>query len=196
LCSSLFDATALSAWDEAAQGLTQLAVSSHVGLAWDRAHGYRLKLFIGRGPELPTAAAWLGLQPTTELAGVGCDFWAGGRYRPRRYLRANGFAALAQLAAPEPVPAWSLPAHGHAMLTLTEPGDALGQKTTFSVIFPPTATLSMLAELAPTDDASGLDGLAARLAPFVLRPSALELDRYRGGREQLELLLTLGARPA
>ena len=34
--------------------------------------------------------------------------------------------------------------------------------------------------------------LVAGAVPFVLRPSAFELDRYRDGREQQELLLTMG----
>jgi hypothetical protein len=192
LCATRFDAAALKAWDKSAEELTSLAVTSHVGLAWDKEQGYRLKLFIGRGPGLSEAARLLGLNPAAELAGVGCDFWNGGRYRPRRYLRARDFASLAALAAPEPAPTWPIPERGHAVLTLTEACDALGHKTTFSVIFPPQATLATLATYPRVQSLQALQGLAAELAPFVLRPSALELDRYRSGREELELLVTLG----
>lgn len=196
LCAAHFDALSLKAWDETVHALTRLAVTSHVGLAWDREQGYRLKLFIGRGPGLGEAASRLGLTPTAELVGVGCDFWLGGRYRPRRYLRAVDFASLAANASPERAPAWPIPERGHAVLTLTEANDALGHKTTFSVIFPPRATLGTLATYPSVGSVEALESLAAEVAPFVLRPSALELDRYRGGREATELLVTLGASPA
>ena len=193
LCAAHFDAAALKAWDESAEELTSLAVTSHVGLAWDKTQGYRLKLFIGRGPGLSEAARRLSLTPTVELVGVGCDFWIGGRYRARRYLRAADFASLAAHARPERAPAWPIPKRGHAVLTLTEPNDALGHKTTFSVIFPRQATLDVLAGYPGVQSLEALESLAAELAPFALRPSALELDRHRSGREELELLVTVEA---
>jgi hypothetical protein len=192
LCAARFDAAASKAWEQSVDELTTVDVRSHLGLAWDRQQGYRLKLFIG-GPGLSEAARRLGVVPTPELVGVGCDFWVGGRYRPRRYLRARDFAALAALAAPEKAPSWPLPERGHAVLTLTEPGDALGQKTTFSVIFPPQAGLGALAAYPAVGQLAALESLAVELAPFVLRPSALELDRYADGREETDLLVTLGA---
>jgi hypothetical protein len=193
LCAARFDAAASTAWAQSVEDLTTVGVKSHVGLAWDRQHGYRLKLFIGHGPGLGEAARRLGLAPTPELVGVGCDFWSGGRYRPRRYLRARDFSALAALAAPEQAPDWPLPERGHAVLTLTEADDALGHKTTFSAIFPPQAGLGVLAAYPAAPPRASLESLAVDLEPCVLRPSALELDRYRDGREETELLVTLGA---
>lgn len=197
LSAERFDAAALDAWDALAEALAGLDVASHVGLAWDRQRGFRLKLFVSGEADLAAAARIVGVTPGPGLVGVGCDFWDGGRYRPRRYFVGRSFADLAaQRGADATLPEGlaPVPPDGHAVLTLTQADDALGAKTTWSVIFPPGLPVSAVAPRVSASTALALTDLAARVAPFPLCPSALELDVYDDGRAETELLVTLGSR--
>jgi ubiquinone/menaquinone biosynthesis C-methylase UbiE len=197
ICAALFDPAAVDAWDAVASQVSGLDIEQHVGLAWDQRRGFRLKLFLSGHVGLGAAARVLGLAPGPGLVGVGCDFWVGGRYRPRRYFNANDFESLlAHLGAGANLPSglMPIPPGGHAVLTLTEANDEFGAKTTWTVIFPPGLPLDTVVQRASEGAKRGLAEVAARVAPFGLSPSALELDIYDDGREETELLVTLGAR--
>ncbi|MCB9658298.1 MAG: hypothetical protein R3B40_15155 [Polyangiales bacterium] len=194
LCVAHFDGEAVDAWDRLMSELQVTRVGCHVGLAWDATHGFRLKLFAAGARDMAAVARAFGTPYEKHLIGVGCDFWCGGRYRERSYFQARSVDVLRGLA-----PAWDagfapsivVAARQHVILTRTHETDALGPKATWSLIFPPEATLGSVEAPFQGLVHAELPRLSVGAAPFVLRPSALQIDRYRDGREEHELLITL-----
>lgn len=174
--AQLFDAEAERALAALSNEARQQTVSCHLGLAWDRASGYRLKGFI-TGEGVDDAARVLGLTSTENVIGVGFDVWDGGVYRARHYY-------LEEAAPADATPPFTAPPGGHLIFSETAVADARGQKSTWSAIFPPHAdsdALRAYVDQALPDVPEG----------YTARPSAFELDRYADGRTETDVLFTV-----